>query len=78
MFTPPRTLSASATDAKAHLSAVSPTTADNLSYCHSLADNTLTNYGKDMSGVTAIAEALKGNATLQSLKCALPFSPLPD
>ena len=31
-----------------------------------------------MSGVAAIAEALKGNATLQSVKCALPFNPLLD
>ena len=31
-----------------------------------------------MSGVAAIAEALKGNVTLQSVRCALPFSPLLD
>ena len=30
----------------------------------SLADNNLTDYGQDMSGVLAIAEALKANASL--------------
>ena len=37
---------------------------------HSLENNALTNYGKDMTGVAAIAEALKVNMTLQSVKYA--------
>ena len=35
----------------------------------SLADNNLTNYGKDMSGVIQLAEALKTNSCLQRLEC---------
>ena len=37
---------------------------------HSLENNRLTNNGKDMTGVAAIAEALKVNKTLQSVKYA--------
>ena len=35
-------------------------------------------FGNDMTGVAAIAEALKANVTLLSVKCALPLSPLSD
>ena len=35
----------------------------------SLANNNLTNYGKDMSGVIQLAEALKTNSCLQRLEC---------
>ena len=52
--------------------------AHSLLFCHSLVDNNLTYYGNDMSGVAAISEALKGNTTLQSVKCILLFSPLLD
>ena len=44
--------------------------------CHSVADNNLTNGGKDMTGVAAIAEALKVNTTLQSVKYAIQFTAL--
>ena len=37
---------------------------------HSLSDNNLTNHGRDMWGVIQIAEALKVNKTLQSIKYA--------
>jgi hypothetical protein len=35
-------------------------------------------FGVVMTGVAAIAEALKANVTLLSVKCALPFSPPSD
>ena len=38
--------------------------------------NDLTNDGEDMTGVAAIAEALKVNTTLQSVKYAMQFTPL--
>ena len=38
-------------------------------------DNILTNFGRDMTGVAAIAEALKVNTTLQSIEYAIPFTP---
>ena len=34
----------------------------------SLADNHLTNYGRDMSGMIELTEALKVNTALQNLK----------
>ena len=37
---------------------------------HSLDNNVLTNYGKDMSGVLQLAESLKVNNSLTSLSCA--------
>ena len=38
------------------------------SHVRSLENNKLTNYGADMSGVVKLAEGLKGNTTLTSLK----------
>ena len=35
----------------------------------SLAHNNLTNHGKDMSGIIQLANAIKQNSSLQSLKC---------
>ena len=35
----------------------------------SISDNNLTNYGRDMSGVMKLAEALKTNSCLQRLEC---------
>ena len=35
---------------------------------HSLSNNYLTNFGKDMSGVISLAESLKQNRSLTSLK----------
>ena len=43
--------------------------APTLTLPHSLANNLLTNYGEDMSGVLNLAEALP-KSELQSLKCA--------
>ena len=37
-------------------------------FVHSLANNNLTNYGSDMSGVIKLAEALKTNSCLRELK----------
>ena len=39
----------------------------------SLANNNLTDYGDDMSGVIQLAEALKTNSCLRELKC-VPFN----
>ena len=44
--------------------------------CRSMANNNLTNGGTDMTGVAAIAEALKVNTTLQSVKYAIQFTAL--
>ena len=38
----------------------------------SLANNDLTNSGKDISGIIKLSEAVKENKTLTSLKCACP------
>ena len=35
---------------------------------HSLNDSNLTNYGKDMSGVIKLADALKENTSLLSIR----------
>ena len=43
-----------------------------------MAENNLTNYGNDMSGVITLAEALKHNHSLVELKCAAPNTCLPD
>ena len=40
----------------------------------SLSTNILTNYGKDMSGIIQIAEALKVNKTLQSIEYAVDLN----
>ena len=45
-----------------------------LAFCslppHSLSDNSMTNYGKDMSGVLQLVESLKVNNSLTRLSCA--------
>ena len=42
-------------------------------FVRSLASNNLTDYGKVMSGVIKLAEALKTNSCLRELKC-VPFN----
>ena len=47
-------------------------------FLRSLNNNALTNYGEDMSGIKALADALKQNGSLTSLSCVPPslnFSP---
>ena len=43
-----------------------------MSEFRSLGGNDLTNYGKDMSGVIKLSEALKENKSLQTLRSASP------
>ena len=45
-----------------------------ISLARSLGGNTLTNYGRDMSGIVQLADALKLNSSLQSLSC-VAFDP---